>query len=93
MTRFDSALGARRPVQLAAMVVGVVFLLIGIAGFIPGITTNYDQLQFAGHPTVGTAHLLAATGAVPTSEGESSFVLEEGVRCVAASWPTPPSAS
>ena len=49
MTRFDPALGARRPVQLAALVVGVVFLLIGVAGFIPGITTNYDQLQFAGH--------------------------------------------
>jgi len=31
------------------MVVGAVFLLVGIAGFIPGITTNYDQLQFAGH--------------------------------------------
>ena len=25
------------------------FLLIGVAGFIPGITSNYDQLQFAGH--------------------------------------------
>ncbi len=49
MTRSGPALGARRPVQLAAMVVGVVFLLVGIAGFIPGITTNYDQLQFAGH--------------------------------------------
>jgi hypothetical protein len=49
MTRSDPALRARRPVQLAAMVVGVVFLLVGVAGFIPGITTNYDQLQFAGH--------------------------------------------
>jgi hypothetical protein len=49
MTRSGSALGARRPVQLAAMVVGAVFLLVGIAGFIPGITTNYDLLQFAGH--------------------------------------------
>ena len=49
MTRSGSALGARRPVQLAAMVVGAVFLLVGIAGFIPGITTNYDQLQLAGH--------------------------------------------
>jgi Domain of unknown function (DUF4383) len=49
MTRSDPTLRARRPVQLAAMVVGVVFLLIGVAGFIPGITTNYDQLQFAGH--------------------------------------------
>ncbi|MBM7815181.1 DUF4383 domain-containing protein [Saccharothrix algeriensis] len=34
---------------MAAMVVGVVFLLVGIAGFIPGLTTNYDTLQFAGH--------------------------------------------
>src|SRR3954451_19083477 len=49
MTRSGSALGARRPAQLAAMVVGAVFLLVGIAGFIPGITTNYDQLQFSGH--------------------------------------------
>ncbi|GAA1341984.1 DUF4383 domain-containing protein [Saccharothrix algeriensis] len=40
---------SRTPVQMAAMVVGVVFLLVGIAGFIPGLTTNYDTLQFAGH--------------------------------------------
>ncbi|GIH96189.1 DUF4383 domain-containing protein [Planobispora siamensis] len=40
---------ARTPVQLAALVVGVVFLLVGILGFIPGITTNVDQLEFAGH--------------------------------------------
>jgi len=39
----------RHPVQLAATVVGAVFLLVGILGFIPGITTNYDQLMFAGH--------------------------------------------
>jgi len=30
-------------------VVGVVFLVVGIAGFIPGITFHYDQLSFAGH--------------------------------------------
>lgn len=35
--------------QKAAMAVGVVFLLVGILGFIPGVTTNYDQLSFAGH--------------------------------------------
>ncbi|MEV0308486.1 uncharacterized protein DUF4383 [Nonomuraea fuscirosea] len=39
----------KTPVQLAALIVGAVFLLIGILGFIPGITTNYGQLQFAGH--------------------------------------------
>jgi hypothetical protein len=32
-----------------AMIVGAVFLLVGIAGFIPGLTTNYDQMTFAGH--------------------------------------------
>lgn len=37
------------PVQKAALAIGVVFLLVGVLGFIPGITTNYDQLSFAGH--------------------------------------------
>lgn len=41
--------GTRTPVQMAALGVGVVFLLVGIAGFIPGITTNFDSLTFAGH--------------------------------------------
>nr|WP_193047936.1 DUF4383 domain-containing protein [Mycolicibacterium baixiangningiae] len=35
--------------QKAAAAVGVVFLLVGILGFIPGITTNYDTMTFAGH--------------------------------------------
>lgn len=39
----------RSPVQIAALVVGVVFLLVGVAGFIPGLTTGYDSLQWAGH--------------------------------------------
>lgn len=29
--------------------VGAAFLLVGVLGFIPGITTNYDELSFAGH--------------------------------------------
>ncbi|OBB76346.1 DUF4383 domain-containing protein [Mycobacterium sp. 852014-52144_SCH5372336] len=37
------------PVQKAALAVGAVFLLVGILGFIPGITTNYDTMTFAGH--------------------------------------------
>ena len=36
-------------VQTAAKVVSVVFLLVGVLGFIPGITTNYDTMTFAGH--------------------------------------------
>ena len=51
---YDSAasrtgVGRRHPVQLASAVVGAVFLLVGILGFVPGVTTNYDQLSFAGH--------------------------------------------
>ncbi|GGP77591.1 DUF4383 domain-containing protein [Saccharothrix coeruleofusca] len=38
----------RRPVQVFALVVGVVFLVVGVLGFIPGITTDFDQLRFAG---------------------------------------------
>lgn len=37
------------PVQVAATLVGAVFLLVGVLGFIPGITTNYDGLEAAGH--------------------------------------------
>jgi hypothetical protein len=39
---------ARSPAQLVAGVIGVVFLIVGIGGFIPGLTTDYDQLSFAG---------------------------------------------
>ncbi len=47
----------RTPVQNVARLVGIVLLLVGIAGFIPGLTTNlYDGLEFAGDD--GTAELL-----------------------------------
>jgi hypothetical protein len=36
-------------VQAAAALVGVVFLLVGTLGFIPGITTEYDTLEATGH--------------------------------------------
>jgi hypothetical protein len=39
----------RSPIQSVAMLVGLIFLLVGILGFIPGITSNYDELKFAGH--------------------------------------------
>jgi hypothetical protein len=32
-----------------ALGVGAVFLLVGVLGFIPGITTNYGAMTFAGH--------------------------------------------
>ena len=39
----------RSPVQVAALAVGAVFLLVGILGFIPGITTNFGDMNFIGH--------------------------------------------
>lgn len=39
----------RTPIQLAATLVGVVFLLAGIAGFIPGITTDAGDIALYGH--------------------------------------------
>jgi hypothetical protein len=35
--------------QKAAAAVGAVFLLVGILGFVPGITSNYGSMTFAGH--------------------------------------------
>ncbi len=40
---------SRNPIQLAAAVVGATFVLVGILGFVPGITTDYDFMEFAGH--------------------------------------------
>jgi Domain of unknown function (DUF4383) len=39
----------RTPVQVVAVVIAYVFLLIGVLGFVPGITTNYGQLTIVGH--------------------------------------------
>jgi hypothetical protein len=36
-------------VQSAAVFVAAAFLLIGILGFVPGITTHLNTLQFVGH--------------------------------------------
>ncbi|RRR96788.1 DUF4383 domain-containing protein [Glycomyces terrestris] len=39
----------RAPVQIVTTVVALVFLLVGLAGFVPGITTGLDSMTFAGH--------------------------------------------
>lgn len=39
----------RTAAQTTALVVGALFLVVGIAGFIPGVTTNFDTITFAGH--------------------------------------------
>ena len=39
----------RSPLQTAALLFGLVYLVVGIAGFIPGITTDYDDLTAFDH--------------------------------------------
>jgi Domain of unknown function (DUF4383) len=36
-------------VQAAALLVGAALVVLGVLGFIPGITTDYDRLAWAGH--------------------------------------------
>jgi trans-2,3-dihydro-3-hydroxyanthranilate isomerase len=43
------------------------------------IFTPGGELPFAGHPTVGTAHVLAATGAIQLTGETTKIILEEGV--------------
>jgi len=50
--RTDREVGQRSLLQNAALVVGVVFLLVGILGFIPGITTHYGDMSGAGHESM-----------------------------------------
>ncbi len=87
--------GTRTPVQLAAAAVGAVFLLVGILGFVPGVTTNFDQLSFAGHGSgalllglfaVSVLHTLvhAASGVAGlvlarTASGAKGFLIYGGV--------------
>jgi arginine exporter protein ArgO len=49
MTATNRATGPKTNLQKAAQAVGAVFLLVGVLGFIPGITSNYETLSFAGH--------------------------------------------
>lgn len=39
----------RSAAQSLASFVGVTFLVVGILGFVPGVTSHFDRLRFAGH--------------------------------------------
>ncbi|GAB3669312.1 hypothetical protein GCM10027596_41260 [Nocardioides korecus] len=45
----DRAGTAISAVRTAARVVGIVFLVVGVLGFVPGITSHYSDLSLAGH--------------------------------------------
>jgi hypothetical protein len=85
----------RTPVQSLAALVGVVLLLVGVLGFIPGITTHYKDLEFAGDGSgakllgifqvsvlLNIVHLLfgiAGLGLARTWEGARLFLIGGGV--------------
>jgi hypothetical protein len=37
------------PIQKAAAIVAIAFLAVGVLGFIPRVTTDFDRIEFAGH--------------------------------------------
>lgn len=39
----------KAPVKRAATTVAVVFLVVGVLGFVPGVTSDFYDLRFAGH--------------------------------------------
>ena len=52
-TTRGAAASRTSPVQVLAGVFGVVFLLVGILGFVPGITTNFGDLELLGRDSHG----------------------------------------
>jgi hypothetical protein len=85
----------RSPAQTVALLFGAVFLLVGILGFIPGITTNYDEMSFAGndsgaellgifqvsvlHNLVHALFGIAGLALARTLEGARTFLIGGGV--------------
>jgi hypothetical protein len=85
----------RTTIQSVAMLIGAAFVLVGVLGFIPGITTNYDELGFAGvdsdaellgifqvsilHNIVHLAFGIAGLALAKTLDGARTFLIGGGV--------------
>ena len=73
------------PVQNAALAVGAVFLAVGVLGFVPGTTTNYDQLTFAGHHSdaalLGIFNLSVLYNLVHLAFGVAGIALARTFKC------------
>lgn len=81
--------------QQLAWLLGVVFILVGVLGFIPGITTHYGDLSFAGHDSrakllgifqisilQNIVHLLFGAAALvlaKTAEGARTYLIGGGI--------------
>jgi hypothetical protein len=94
MTTHTSHRATASPVQRAAQLMGVVFLLVGVLGFIPGVTTDYGSMEFATHESgaellgvfqisvlhnlVHLAYGLAGLALARTAAGAYSYLLVGG---------------
>jgi hypothetical protein len=86
-------------VQSIAALAGVVFLLAGLLGFVPGITTGYGRMSFAGESSraellgvfqvsilLNLVHLLIGVAGLvlaKTAAGARTFLVGGGVVCLA----------
>ena len=77
-------MATRSPVRAVTLLFGALFLLIGVAGFIPGVTSHYGDLGFAGEGSEAeilglfqtsvlhnVVHLLFGVAAVAMSRSET----------------------
>jgi hypothetical protein len=85
----------RAPLRDVALLVSLGFLAVGIGGFIPGITTHYRELTFAGHDSgamlfgvfqvsvlhnlVHLAYGVAGIVLARTTEGARAFLVAGGL--------------
>lgn len=84
----------RSTVQSAALLVGILLFALGVLGFVPGITTHYGDLSFAGsdsgaklfgifqtsilHNVVHLAFGLAGIAMARSWEGARTFLIAGG---------------
>jgi len=85
----------RSPVQSLTLIFGIVFLALAILGFVPGLTTHYGDMSFAGNDSASEllgvfqvsilhniVHLLfgvAGLALAKTREGSRNFLIGGGV--------------
>jgi len=84
----------RSPVQSLTLIFGIVFLALAILGFVPGLTTHYGDMSFAGDDSASEllgvfqvsilhniVHLLfgvAGLSLAKTREGSRNFLIGGG---------------
>ena len=85
----------RQPIQVVALLAGAAFLLVGVLGFVPGITSDYGDLGAAGHHSMAmllgvfqvsilhnVVHLLFGVAGIlmsRTDSGARSYLVGGGV--------------